>query len=196
MRVIKTHSTEHIEKEVKAIASKNNVTKDISHMRVFVSEHGSGLEDFATRLDSYWPGIIAQRRSTVELSRKGGVAHTTNCRNGHRVRASVGLSDTQMAEIHEFFRYWDFSGRAADNKWRNELYPRQSYTNHHSDHSPTTPACDMYDIAHVERYFINATLYRRWADNPDMKKSWDIFCRPRAQTPCTTGRTAPATTMR
>ncbi|XP_060567026.1 uncharacterized protein LOC132725858 [Ruditapes philippinarum] len=92
-----------------------------------------------------------------------------------------GFSDAKMEKIAEYLRYWDVlrvcCGKQMSADWRNKLVPSKYYVPHHDPHSPTYPACEMYNISEVELGMINTHVYmklskadslRRFIGKPEM----------------------------
>ncbi|XP_045194317.2 uncharacterized protein LOC123549938 [Mercenaria mercenaria] len=78
-----------------------------------------------------------------------------------------GVSNDKMKIIVEYLRYWDIlrlcCGKQMSADWRNHLSPEPNYEWHHDPHSPTYPACEMYNISQVEQLFINTYAFQKFA---------------------------------
>ena len=85
-----------------------------------------------------------------------------------------GLSDTKMEQIAEYLRYWDIlrvcCGKQMSADWRNHLAPSKNYKQHHDPHSPTYPACEMYNISEVERRMINTLAFKKLSQSDPLRR--------------------------
>ena len=85
-----------------------------------------------------------------------------------------GFSDTKMEQIAEYFRYWDIlrvcCGKQMSEDWRNHLAPRKNYKQHHRPHSPTYPACEMYNISEVEMRMIKTPAFKKLSQSDSLRR--------------------------
>ncbi|XP_053385513.1 uncharacterized protein LOC128550453 [Mercenaria mercenaria] len=92
-------------------------------------------------------------------------------KRGHNIvyeyQTFFGLSNETIQHIVEYFRYWDIlricCGLQMSSDWRNQLSPSANYITRHGLHSPSYPACEMYNISQVEQLLINTYAFRKFA---------------------------------
>jgi hypothetical protein len=82
------------------------------------------------------------------------------------------VSNTQMQHAIEYFRYWDIlrlcCGKQMSADWRKHLLSKKSYVAHHEPHSPSYPACEMYNISAVEHLLMKTYVYQHFANVPSL----------------------------
>ncbi|XP_053372676.1 uncharacterized protein LOC123559806 [Mercenaria mercenaria] len=97
----------------------------------------------------------------------------------HEYRSIFGVSEEQIQQAVEYLRFWDIlrlcCGKQMSADWRNYLSPTKNYKPHHSLHSSTYPACEMYNISKVEQLLMNTYVFQRFAHIPSLR---DVIGKP------------------
>ncbi|XP_045179643.2 uncharacterized protein LOC123539194 [Mercenaria mercenaria] len=97
----------------------------------------------------------------------------------HEYRSMFRVDEEQIQQAVEYLRYWDIlrlcCGKQMSADWRNYLSPTKNYKPHHSLHSSTYPACEIYNISKVEQLLIKTYVFQRFADIPSLR---DVIGKP------------------
>ncbi|XP_045202150.2 uncharacterized protein LOC123555619 [Mercenaria mercenaria] len=114
---------------------------------------------------NYMRGKIKDKNTTIPFIADIDLVSRRGHYIVHEYQRFFGISDEKMQHIVEYLRYWDVlrvcCGMQMSADWRNHLAPKAKYKQHHSYHSPTYPACEMYNISQVEHLLVNTYVFKK-----------------------------------